>query len=151
MKTSSTKSLSIIGILLSTVLVIGLFASCRTKETPAQPVTFDQLFNDPGKYSGKYTTIEGFYFQGFEVNVLSEKLEYSGYAPGHLVPKGKMIWIEGGIPKEVFDRLRQQEMLGPTERYGKVRITGKLDYGGKYGHLGGYSSQITPSEVQLLP
>ncbi len=68
--------------------------------------------------------------------VISEELKYSGYTEGHLLPSGRMLWIEGGIPKEVYDRLYQQQMMGPLERYGKVRVKGKFEYGAKYGHLG---------------
>jgi len=131
--------------------VIGLIAACNENQAPkVQEVTFDQLFANLDKYSGNEITIEGFYFHGFEVIVLSESLEYSGYAQGHLIPKGKMMWVEGGIPKEVYDKLYQQQMMGPLERYGKVRVKGKFEYGGKYGHIGAYSSQIVPLEVELL-
>lgn len=119
--------------------------------TKPQEITFDQLFASPDKYSGKYVTIEGFYFQGWEVVVLSEKLDFSGGAPGHLVPKGRIVWVAGSITKDVYDQLYEQQMTGPTERYGKISLTGKFDYGGKYGHVGGYNSQIVPSEVKLLP
>jgi len=119
--------------------------------TVTQNVTLSQLLARPIQYNDKIITIEGFYFHGFEVIVLSEKLEYSGHTPGHFVPGGKMIWIEGGIPLEVFANLYRQGMMGPTERYGKVRITGKFQYGGTYGHLGAYTYQITPSKVELLP
>jgi hypothetical protein len=61
-----------------------------------------------------------------------------------------MMWIEGGIPRDVFDQLHQQRMMGPTERYGKLSITGKFEYGGKYGHVGAYEAQIVPTEVLLL-
>ena len=133
------------------LLLGSLVISCGNEQpTRTQEVTFKQLFVDPDSYNGRLISMEGFYFQGFEIQVITEKLEYSGYAEGHLVPKGRMIWIEGGIPEEVFDRLKQQQMLGPTERYGKVRITGQFDYGGKYGHLGGYDSQLVPSKVELL-
>ncbi|MBI4304564.1 MAG: hypothetical protein HY665_09555 [Chloroflexi bacterium] len=128
-----------------------LAASCTINQTAkSQEVAFEQLFANPGRFNGSRITIEGFYFHGFEVVVLAEKLEYSGYAPGHLVPKGRMVWIDGGIPKEVFDSLAQQQMMGPLERYGKLRVTGKFEYGGKYGHVGAYDSQIAPSEVVLL-
>ena len=40
--------------------------------------------------------------------------------------------------------------MGPTERYGKVRIEGEFEHGEGYGHLGSFDSQITPSEVELL-
>ena len=66
------------------------------------------------------------------------------------MPKGKMVWIEGGIPGEVYEALNQQSMMGPNELYGRVRITGKFEYGGKYGHLGAYESEIVPSIVELL-
>ena len=139
-----------VGVLL--LLMIGLAIGCgQGQATKVQEVTFEQLSTNPSKYSGRHITIEGFYFSGFEVIVLSEKLEYSGYAEGHIVPKGSMIWIEGGIPRGVYDRLYQQNMMGPSERYGKVRIEGKFEYGGKYGHVGGYEYQISPTEVELLP
>jgi hypothetical protein len=114
-------------------------------------VTFEQLLTDPTQYHGRQITLEGFYFQGFEVVVLSEGLEPSGYAEGHLIPKGRMLWIEGGIPLEIYNRLQEQEMMGPEEHYGKLKVTGGFEYGGQYGHLGGHDAQITPSEVELLP
>jgi len=115
-----------------------------------QEVTFKELLANPSEYDGKGITIVGFYFQGFEVSVIAENLEYSGYAEGHLVPKSEMVWIEGGIPREIFNSLYLQSMMGPEERYGKVRVTGTFEYGEKYGHLGGYNSQIIPSDVVLL-
>jgi hypothetical protein len=89
--------------------------------------------------------------KGFEIIVLSEKLEYSGQAEGHLIPTGRMLWVEGGIPQEIYESLQQQVMMGPTERYGQVRIKGKFEYGGEYGQLGQHEYQIKPSEVMLLP
>ena len=132
--------------------IIGLTIGCSKEQAAeVQVVNFDQLLTSPEQYNGQDVTIEGFFFHGFEIVVLSENLEYSGYAERHLVPKGKMLWIEGAISKEVYDRLYKQEMMGPTERYGKVMLKGKFEYGGKYGHLGAYSSQIVPSEVEVLP
>ena len=139
----------LVGVLLS--VIVGIAAGCSIAATEVQEVTFDQLFADRDKYNGKTIAIEGFYFHGWEIIVLGEMLEYSGYAPGHLVPKGRMVWIEGGIPKEVYDQLYQQTMMGPEERYGKVSLEGKFEHGGQYGHVGAYSSQIVPLEVELLP
>jgi len=133
-------------------LIMGMAIGCSGQQTTtARNVTFDELFANPGHYNGRCVIVEGFYFHGFEVIVLSEGLEYSGYAEGHLVPKGRMIWISEGIPKEVYDELYQQQMMGHLERYGKVRVTGLFEYGGKYGHVGMYSSQIVPVELELLP
>ena len=125
--------------------------NCGRQQLNLQNVTFEQLLSSPEKYNGKHVTIEGFYFSGFEVCVLSEILDYSGYAKGHLVPKGGLIWVEGGIPQEVYEGLYQQQMMGPTERYGKIKVSGKFQYGGRYGHLGGHSYQLIPSQVELLP
>lgn len=127
----------------------GLLApACRM--APAGEITFDELFSSPERYSGKEVTLEGFYFHGFETIVFAEKLELSGYAAGHLVPKGRMLWVEGGIPLDIYSRLNTQSMMGPEERYGRVRITGVFSYGGQCGHLGGFNAQITPKEIVLL-
>ena len=138
-----------VGVLL---LIAGLAFGCsQGQATKVQEVTFEQFSTNPSKYSGRHITIEGFYFSGFELVVLSEGLEYSGYAEGHIIPKGRMLWIEGGIPQEVYGKLYQQNIMGPSERYGKVRIKGKFEYGGRYGHLGSHEYQISPTEVELLP
>ena len=119
--------------------------------TEVQNVTFDELFSSPDQYNGRDILLEGFYFHGWETIVLSEKLEPTGRAEGHLWPQGQKIWIEGSIPEGIFDQLYQQEVLGPIERFGKLRIEGAFQYGAGYGHLGGYNAQIVPSEVVLLP
>lgn len=131
--------------------IIGTATGCGGAATGVNELTFDWLFANPDKYNSKTIAIEGFGFHGFETIVLSEMLEYSGYAPGHFVPKGRMVWIAGGIPKEVYDRLYRQTMMGPEDRYGKIRLDGKFEYGGQYGHLGAYSSQVVPLKVELLP
>jgi hypothetical protein len=137
--------------LVSLLMIVGLAAGCSEGQSAnGEEVSFDQLFSSPDQYRDKFVTVEGFYFSGFEIVALSEMLEYSGYAEGHLEPRGRMVWIEGGIPKEVYDLLHRQQMMGPLERYGKVRVEGKFEYGAEYGHLGGYNAQITPLEIELL-
>src|SRR5512136_1381012 len=124
--------------IISGACLLGLmFLAVGCNPVMTAEVKFDQLFTNPSKYNNTEIMIEGFYFHGFETIVLSERLEMSGYAPGHLVPKGRMIWVEGGIPKEVEDKLNRQQQMGPLELYGRVRMTGMFGYGGKYGHLGG--------------
>jgi hypothetical protein len=61
-----------------------------------------------------------------------------------------LLWIDGGIPREIYDRLVQQNMMVPDERYGKVKINGLFGYGGKYGHLGQFEFQVKPTLVELL-
>ena len=55
---------------------------------PAAGIAFEELFSAPGRYSGTDILLEGFYFQGWETIVLSERLEPSGRAEGHLWPQG---------------------------------------------------------------
>ena len=117
-----------------------------------EDVTFEELFSDPDQYNGRDILLEGFYFHGWETIVLSERMEYTGMAEGHLWPRGRTVWIENDlIPTEVYDQLYQQEMIGPLERYGKLRIRGRFEHGERYGHLGGFAAQMVPSEVELLP
>ena len=128
-------------------LVVFTFGCNNSNE---HEVTFEQLVSNPNQYDGKDIILEGFFFHGFEIQVIVERLDYSGYSEGHLVPKGEMIWIEGGMPSDVHEAMYIQDMMGPEERYGKVRMTGKFEFGEQYGHLGSYNLQIVPSEVELL-
>jgi len=146
--------LSRIFILLTTSSICSLLllaSALGCSQENAREISFQQLFSNPSQYHGKKIIIKGFYFDGFEVQVIAESLDYSGYAEGHLVPKGEMIWVEGGIPGEVYDRLYRQQMMGPEERYGKARVTGRFEYGNEYGHAGGYQQQIIPERIELLP
>jgi hypothetical protein len=132
------------------VLVLLFVLDTGCSQDKANEVTFQQLLSEAAHYDGKEVTVEGFYFHGFEVVVITESLKYSGYAEGHLVPKGETIWIEGEISKDIYDSLYQQEMMGPAERFGKVRITGRFEHSEKYGHLGEYNFRIIPAKVELL-
>jgi hypothetical protein len=137
------------GILLVAIASLALGYLALQKGKPRE-VTFEQLSASPNRYRGRNIVIEGFYFQGWEVIVLCERLEQSGYAEGHLAPGGLTIWVEGGVPQDVYESLHSQAMMGPEERFGKVRVQGRDEQSGEYGHLGGFSSQIVPSEVELL-
>ena len=146
---------SVMGYIAKFIIIIGMMLLLLTfaigcGQDKNQEVTFQELLTNPGEFEEKEITLVGFYFQGFEVQVIAERLEYSGYAVGHMVPKGEMIWLEGGLPAEVYDRLYQQKIMTAEERYGKVRVTGTFECRGKYGHLGGYNPQIVPSKVILL-
>lgn len=113
-------------------------------------VSFEELLSNPVSYNGKEIVLEGFYFHGFEIQVLAENLRLSGFAEDHLVPDGNMLWVNGSIPINIYNGLNVQSMMGPEERYGKVRITGRFEYGSQYGHLSSYGSQITLSKLELL-
>ena len=141
--------LIILSIILLVVFGITIGYNALNKDK-VHEVDLEKIFTSSDQYNGKNVIIEGFYFHGWEIIVLCEKLEPSGYAEGHFVPGGRMIWVEGGIPKDVYEMLYKQEMMGPEERFGKIRIQGIYEYGGKYGHLGGFSSQIISLKVDQL-
>ena len=94
------------GILYWPIVAIGLVAllvsGCSNQSVNKDIVTtFEQLYSNPSQYSGEIISLEGFAFFGFEIIVVSEELRYSGYAEGHLIPSGRILWIEGGIPTNI--------------------------------------------------
>ena len=138
-------------LVIATSLIALLVSGCTNGDlTKSTSISFEKLLSNPNQYNGKEITIEGFVFLGFETMVLTEKLKHSGYAEGHLIPGERMLWIEGGIPTDIHDKLHEQHMMGPLERYGRALVKGIFQYGGQYGHLGAYRYQISPSEIQLL-
>jgi len=62
------------------VIVLFLIAisvvNCGGEQADEEHVTFEQLFSSSEKYDGRQIALEGFYFGGFEVCVLSEVLDY---------------------------------------------------------------------------
>jgi hypothetical protein len=134
------------------VTIVLLLTSCQANQPDVpEEVTFDQLLANPGQYGGKEIVLDGYYFASFETILIAEEMEYSGYAEGHLIPSGRLIWVDGGMPIEIYAQLYRQDMMGPEERYGKIRLTGRFEYGGEYGHLGGFDYQINLEEAELLP
>jgi hypothetical protein len=85
--------------LFSFILIIGLlsliFSGCSGNSS-IQSVTFSQLISQADKYNGKTVTLEAFYFSGFEISALSESLAPSTSGIWR-IPKGTLIWVEGGI------------------------------------------------------
>lgn len=130
------------------VLVVGAgLAGCQSAP---QEVSLDTLFARLDKYDGKDVILDGFYFSGFEVNVLAEGLDYSGLGGRHIGPTGEQIWIEGSLDQSVVDSLYHQSDMGPAESFGKVRVTGRFEYGEGYGHLSSYEYRITPTASETL-
>ena len=142
-----------VGLGVAATILIGM--ACSTAETPSstsevQATTLAELLASPEQYNGREILLKGFYFQGWESNLLSERMEDSGFSEGHLWPTGHKVWVEGSIPSVVYERLHQQDMIGPVERYGEVLMKGIFQTGERYGHLGGFDAQIVPTDVDLL-
>jgi hypothetical protein len=123
-----------------------------TTTTTASQITFSQLTADPAKYNGQIVTIDGFWFDGFEIEVLAERLIPSSFAQGNLQPDGVKIWAYGGIPANISAQLytQQNNSTGYPVHYGKVVLTGTLEYGGGYGQMNSYQYQITVQSAKLL-
>ncbi|MDD4860284.1 MAG: hypothetical protein PHR56_08830, partial [Dehalococcoidales bacterium] len=136
--------------LLALLLLVVMLNGCGSTADPS--VTFSQLISQANKYNGKIVTLEAFYFSGFEISALSESVGPASSGPWRIVPTGTLIWVEGGIPKEVYDKLYGQTATpsGYTERIGKLKITGKFETGRKYGHLDSYDYKITITGAELL-
>lgn len=108
-------------------------------------VDFSHLTSQPDQYHDQTIIMDAFYFSGFEISTLAESLEASGPSNGRLVPAGALIWVAGGISQALYEKLYTQTDTpsGYLERFGKMRIAGKFESGGKYGHLNSYNYQIT--------
>ena len=123
--------------------------------TPALPIeiTFAELTSDPDLYNGKTVTMTGYWFDGFEIEVLAERLEPSSFAPGNVQPAGVKIWIRNGLPVNISAQLYVQpkNATGYPAHYGKVEITGILEYGSQYGHLNAYQYQLNAQTAQYIP
>jgi hypothetical protein len=119
--------------------------------TPAR-ISFIDLSANPENYNGKYITIDGYWFSGFEIAVLAERFEASDFAEGNVRPAGIMIWATGALSEDVSNKLYLQEnnATGYPAYYGKVELTGVLEYGSEYGHLNSYSYLLTIHESQWI-
>ncbi len=139
--------------LLSFVLILSLlstaFSGCGGSAD--QALTFSQLISQADKYNGKTVTLEAFYFSGFEISAISESVGLSS-GDWRMVPIGTLVWVEGGISQESQNKLYTQTLSpsGYTERLGKLKITGKFETGGRYGHLGAYLYQLKIAAAELL-
>jgi hypothetical protein len=126
--------------------------SSTTTATTSSQVIFAQLITTPATYNNQTITIEGFWFDGFEIEVLAERLIPSDFAAGNLQPDGVKIWVKNGLPEDVNQQLFLQanNPTGYPAHYGKVELTGVLEYGGQHGHMNAYLYQLTMQSAKLI-
>lgn len=75
-------------LLLMPFLALGV--SCgRTQSDGDKVLSLSSLLADPGKYSGKTVTVDGFYFHAFEVEAFAGEMDVSGAAGGRALPVGE--------------------------------------------------------------
>jgi hypothetical protein len=139
------KSISFLGL----VFIVSVLTACgNTGE-----ITVSQLTSRPDDYNENTVTVTGFYFDAFEMVALCDSLKPSTLTPGDLAPQEPYIWLKGGLPEAIRDKLYTQPMNAATgypEHYGKVEITGQFQYGGQYGHLGSYRYQLSVTDAHLV-
>ena len=134
----------------SLILTLGLLAVPACKNAPTGEITFDDLVNHPASYNGQIVTVECFYFSGFEINSLTAALVPSG-SSSRLTPLQPLIWVSG-LTINLQSQLHSQSDTpsGYKEYFGKVRMTGVFNYGGKYGQLDSYIYQLRVSAAAVL-
>jgi len=137
---------------LTILLIITSAAGCGEKTVTPSGNFFAQIAADPGKYNGKTVTFDGYYFAGFEIEVVCENLVPQEGWEGNYVPAGIKIWAEGYMPKAVYSNLYTQEKnpTGYPAEYGKIEVTGVFTYGAKYGHMDAYNYHLTMTDAKLL-
>ena len=133
-------------VVISTVLLIVVLQKNESNE-----LTFSELFLTPGDFKNETITVSGFFIGAFETSVLSEEIDIRGIKSAGVQAAGRRIWVEGGIPQGIRGELYQLGSVHQPVLFGKVKIRGKFQHGGKYGHLGMYDSQITLLEAKVLP
>lgn len=101
--------------------------------------------------NGQVITVTGFWFDGFEIAVIAERLDPDDFAHGNVKPGGIEIWATG-LPSDVSGSLLIQpnNPTGYPAHYGKVEIAGVFSYGDRYGHMGAYPYQIEIKTAKLL-
>ncbi len=134
------------------VVTLALAIGCASTANKNMNIDFGQLISSPAKYNGKTVTVEGYYFSGFEIVVLSESLQPSTFAEGNVNPSTPMIWLTGSFPDDIHNGLIVQNNTpsGYPEYYGRVKLTGTFEYGGKYGHLNAFNYQLDVTSVEKL-
>jgi hypothetical protein len=135
-------------VLLLSVLILTPFSGCREE---VSSVDFMQLINLPPDYNNKLVAFDAFYFSGFEIQALAGALSHPA-GSSRWMPDQPLIWITGNIPQNVIDQLHTQTDTpsGYTERFGKIRVTGKFEFGGKYGQLDSYLYRLTATDASIL-
>ena len=120
------------------VLSSALALSCaesKPRPIPSQyaAASICSVLRAPGRFSGREIVVYGTYRAGFEVSEM--------YC---------LACTEGAIPWVGFvDDLESRSNNATTELGGTVNVTfkGHFETGGRYGHLSGYSSQFTVTQI----
>jgi hypothetical protein len=140
--------------IVSLILILSLmnlvFTGCSGSTD--KNLTFSQLISQAEKYNGETVTLEVFYFTGFEIAAICESVGPAKYDSGRLVPNGTLVWVEKGVSEDIYNQMyvQNQTPSGYPEHIGKLKITGKFETGGQYGHMNAYQYKIAFTAAELL-
>ena len=135
---------------LFSLISVGLTALPACSSGAGDTLGFAELTSNANKYNGKTVTVEGCFFSGFEIVAFGDSLNKS--ESGRYTPAGDLIWLTGGLPQNVMDRLYTQTDTpsGYPEHFAKIRLTGVFEYGKTYGHMDAYKYRITITDAVWL-
>ena len=115
-------------------------------------ITFDELIANAEKYNGKTVTVDGIYVSSMESTVLTGNIHFTPSGESkELLTAGTDIWFAGFLPQKVRDKLYAYTSpdAGP-QHYGKLRVTGVFESGGKYGNMHTFHYRIIASGVETV-
>jgi hypothetical protein len=119
----------------------------------SQPTaTLDELVTKPEQFDGKTVTVDGIYINSWESTELAGNIALTGSGDiKELKAAGTSIWFSGIIPLDISDKLyKHTSPLAGPQHYGKLRVTGLFEAGGKYGNNYLFKYRITVEKVELL-
>jgi hypothetical protein len=133
------------------VLILSLFlGGCGGGSQPT--TTLDELAAKPEQFNGKTVTVDGIYVNGWESTVLAGNISFTGTGETkELKTAGTSIWFAGFLPLDINDKLyKHTSPIAGPQHYGKLRVTGLFESGGKYGNTYSFKFRITAEKVELL-
>ncbi len=143
------KKQTILVFIMITFLLPVLLSGCSGEKTGS---FFTQLAAEPEKYNGETVTFTRYLYYGFEISVVAEYLEPWDSLTGIWRPGGVKIWLSGALPEGLEAQLYVQtnDPTGYPAHYGKVEITGVIEYGAKYGHMDAYQYKLNVTDAKAL-
>lgn len=135
----------VISFLILLVILLGACVATPTPApatpTPAPPpaadVSFSDLMTAPTTYAGKEICTNGIYLSSFEVEALGQD---TVERDGALYLTEPSIWLERA---KIEAEPNCTEVGTPPAKFCQARVCGRFDYGGQYGHLGGWLYQLS--------
>jgi hypothetical protein len=144
------KPIKILLVISAAIILVAFSGGCGGSPQPT--ATLNDLVTKPEQFSGKTVTVDGIYVNGWESTVLTENITFSGSSEAReLKASENSIWFAGFVPLDISDKLYQHTspLAGP-QHYGKLRVTGLFETGGKYGNTYLFKYRITVKSVEML-